>query len=187
MSGQAVMIEGFQCYAPTLALGSDDYPIDLYDRLWRLEENHFWFQARNEILLQMFRQYLKHRGRPSVLNRMGIGYVLKGLAAENDMISRAAMCTSRACGTPDGVCRCRIRSGGCTRPALQVRFRCGWRVRRYRAHQRRPRGTGERPSKPEARRYIFGDRSPTYVALECDRRIGLAQTAIFKTDFVEET
>jgi SAM-dependent methyltransferase len=84
MSDQAVMIDGFQCYAPALALGSDDYPVDLYDRFWRLEENHFWFRARNRILLRMFRQYLKHRGRPRVLEiGCGTGYVLKGLAAES--------------------------------------------------------------------------------------------------------
>ena len=50
-----VTIDGFRCYAPALALGSADYPIDFYDRLCRLEAGHFWFQAENRIILRVFR------------------------------------------------------------------------------------------------------------------------------------
>jgi SAM-dependent methyltransferase len=84
MSDEAVTIDGFRCYAPALALGSEDYPVELYDRLRCLEEKHFWFQARNRIILRIFRRLFACQARPRVLEvGCGTGYVLQGLAAEN--------------------------------------------------------------------------------------------------------
>jgi SAM-dependent methyltransferase len=84
MSDEAVTIDGFLCYAPALALGSEDYPVDLYDRFCRLEEKHFWFRARNRIIMRIFRQYLARQSYPRVLEiGCGTGYVLQGLAAES--------------------------------------------------------------------------------------------------------
>jgi SAM-dependent methyltransferase len=81
---ELVTIEGFRCYAPALALGSADYPIEYFDMLYRLEAKHFWFHARNRIILRAFRHYLKHQARPRVLEvGCGTGYVLQCLAAEN--------------------------------------------------------------------------------------------------------
>ena len=80
---EVVTMEGFRCYAPTLAFGSEDYPIEVYSRFCRLEEGHFWFRARNRIILRAFRQYLSYRERPRILEvGCGTGYVLQGLAAE---------------------------------------------------------------------------------------------------------
>jgi SAM-dependent methyltransferase len=79
-----VTIEGFRCYAPALARGSADYPSEYFDRLYRLEATHFWFLARNRIILRTFRHHLKHLARPRVLEvGCGTGYVLQSLAAEN--------------------------------------------------------------------------------------------------------
>jgi SAM-dependent methyltransferase len=79
-----VTIDGIRCYAPALALGGVDYPVEIYDRLCRLEEGHFWFQARNRIILRMFHRHLAQLVRPRVLEiGCGTGYVLRGLAAEN--------------------------------------------------------------------------------------------------------
>jgi SAM-dependent methyltransferase len=84
MSQDIVIIDGFRCYAPELALGSDDYPIDFYDRLCRLEDGHFWFQARNRIILRMVRSYCGDQIRPRLLEiGCGTGFVLQQLAAEN--------------------------------------------------------------------------------------------------------
>jgi len=84
MPDDIVTIEGFRCYAPALARGSDDYAIEYYDRLYRLEAKHFWFQARNRIIVRTFRRYLKHQARPHLLEiGCGTGYVLQRLAAEN--------------------------------------------------------------------------------------------------------
>jgi SAM-dependent methyltransferase len=81
---EPTVIDGIRCYAPALALGSEDYPADVYDRLCRSEERHFWFRARNRIILRVFRQYLAQQDRPRVLEvGCGTGYVLRGLAAEN--------------------------------------------------------------------------------------------------------
>jgi SAM-dependent methyltransferase/putative flippase GtrA len=76
-------IDGIPCYAPELALGSEDYPTEFYDRLCRLEESHFWFRARNRIILREFAGRLGHLPRPRVLEiGCGTGYVLHGLAAK---------------------------------------------------------------------------------------------------------
>lgn len=80
----ATTIEGFRCYASSLAHGSNDYPIEYFDRLYRLEAHHFWFRARNRIILRTFRRYLDDQARPRVLEiGCGTGYVLQRLAMEN--------------------------------------------------------------------------------------------------------
>jgi SAM-dependent methyltransferase len=84
MPDNVTTIEGFRCYAPALARGSADYPVEYFDRLYRLEAAHFWFRARNRIILRTFRRYLKHKIQPRVLEvGCGTGYVLQCLAAEN--------------------------------------------------------------------------------------------------------
>lgn len=65
------IIEGFRRYAPARALGSEDYPIEVYNRFCRREERHFWFRARNRIILRMFRQYLADREHPRILLAVG--------------------------------------------------------------------------------------------------------------------
>ncbi len=95
---EPVTIDGIRCYAPALAEGSADYPVDSYDRLCRLEAGHFWFQARNRIIVRVFGRYLAHQdlahqglahqdlahqARPRVLEvGCGTGFVLQRLAAE---------------------------------------------------------------------------------------------------------
>jgi len=84
MPDKVTTIEGFRCYAPALARGNTDYPVEYFDRLYRLEAAHFWFRARNRIILHTFRRYLKHKIQPRVLEvGCGTGYVLQCLAAEN--------------------------------------------------------------------------------------------------------
>lgn len=80
---QPTIIDGFKCYAPDLALGGEDFPVDAYDRLSRLEEEHFWFRARNRIIIRAFRAHLAAQVQPRVLEiGCGTGYVLQGLAGE---------------------------------------------------------------------------------------------------------
>jgi SAM-dependent methyltransferase len=83
MVRETVTIDGIRCYAPALAQGSEDYPVDFYDRLSRLEQGHFWFRARNRIILRVFRRYVAQQARPRVLEvGCGTGYVLQRLNAE---------------------------------------------------------------------------------------------------------
>ncbi len=79
----AEFIDGIACYAPALASANDDYPIDVYELLYKLEERHFWFRARNRIICWALRNYLTGIDHARVLEiGCGTGYVLKGLAAE---------------------------------------------------------------------------------------------------------
>jgi SAM-dependent methyltransferase/putative flippase GtrA len=79
----AVAGDGMRCGTPEVALGSEDYPTEVYDRLCSLEEKHFWFRARNRIILREFRRRLGHLLRPRILEiGCGTGYVLRGLASE---------------------------------------------------------------------------------------------------------
>jgi SAM-dependent methyltransferase len=83
MVHEAVIIDGIRCYAPALAQDNADYPADLFDRLCRIEEGHFWFQARNRIISRILRQYVANETPPRVLEiGCGTGFVLQGLAAE---------------------------------------------------------------------------------------------------------
>jgi len=83
MPEKAVTIDGFRCYAPALARGGIDYPIEYFDKLYHCEAQHFWFRARTRIIVRTLRRYLKHQARPRVLEvGCGTGYVLQSLAAE---------------------------------------------------------------------------------------------------------
>lgn len=73
-------IEGFKCYAPEWAYQNDGFPSDMFDLLAELEENNFWFKARNEILIYLFQKYLEKNNSKKVLEiGCGNGFVLRGL------------------------------------------------------------------------------------------------------------
>ena len=77
-------IQGIKCYAPDMAYDGNDYPIEAFERLVELEDKNFWFRSRNQILIRIFRKYVRSAGRPRVLEiGCGTGYVLSGLESEN--------------------------------------------------------------------------------------------------------
>ncbi|MFQ5481294.1 MAG: class I SAM-dependent methyltransferase [Nitrospinaceae bacterium] len=74
------IIDGFKCYAPELAFESGDYPQEIHDRMFELEENHFWFQARSRIIESLFRRFIGNRPAKFLEIGVGTGYVLSGLS-----------------------------------------------------------------------------------------------------------
>lgn len=84
MNTHYIVIDGFKCYAPELALQNDGFPPDMFDLLASLEENNFWFKARNKIIFHMFQKYLGEGNNKTVLEiGCGNGYVLRGLQPLN--------------------------------------------------------------------------------------------------------
>jgi SAM-dependent methyltransferase len=69
-------------FAPELAASEDHYPPGIHARLAELEEKHFWFTARSELVVWLLR---RHFPRPrSVLEvGCGTGGVLAQIAAEH--------------------------------------------------------------------------------------------------------
>lgn len=70
--------QGIPCYAPALAHESSGFNPEHFPRLAKLEEDHFWFRARNELIVQVLRKYF-----PDAQNMLeigcGTGYVLRGI------------------------------------------------------------------------------------------------------------
>jgi SAM-dependent methyltransferase len=80
--GQKVLYEdGIPCYAPELAYQSSGFNPESFARLAKLEEGHFWFRARNELIIQVLRSYF-----PNARNMLeigcGTGFVLRGVTQE---------------------------------------------------------------------------------------------------------
>ncbi len=74
------IIENIKCYAPELAYQNEGFPPDSHDRLAILEEQNFWFKARNLILIHLFKKYVGKGSSKKVMEiGSGNGYVLKGL------------------------------------------------------------------------------------------------------------
>jgi SAM-dependent methyltransferase len=74
-------IEGFNCYAPDLAVSNSDFDPESFEFLYQYEETNFWFRSRNQVIQILFRNFRK-KDVPDVFLEIGCGtgYVLKGLA-----------------------------------------------------------------------------------------------------------
>jgi len=75
-------VEGLPCYAPALAHESPGFRPEHFARLAALEEGHFWFRARNELIVQVLRRYFPH-ARNMLEIGCGTGYVLRGVTHAN--------------------------------------------------------------------------------------------------------
>lgn len=62
------VVEGIPVFAPELAALNDKFPPESFDRLAALEAQHFWFRARNKLILWALRQYA-----PSMQSFLEIG------------------------------------------------------------------------------------------------------------------
>lgn len=69
---------GVPCYAPALAHDSPGFRPEHFARLAALEEDHFWFRARNELIVYALRRFFP-RARNMLEIGCGTGYVLRGV------------------------------------------------------------------------------------------------------------
>jgi SAM-dependent methyltransferase len=80
MSATYEEIDGFRCYAPTLALDCADYPTDGFDVTAEVEARSFWCRSRNRVLRHVFLRFTDRSRRIDVLEiGCGIGGVLSAL------------------------------------------------------------------------------------------------------------
>jgi SAM-dependent methyltransferase len=80
MTAEFEVIDGFQCYAPHLALAFDDYPSAGFDVTAEVEDRSFWCRTRNRVLRQVFTRFVDSSRRIEMLEiGCGIGGVLKEL------------------------------------------------------------------------------------------------------------
>ncbi len=72
------IINGFPAYAPELAVASSGFKASYFADLVKLEERHFWFRARNRLVVWALGKYCT--GFKSFLEiGCGTGYVLSGV------------------------------------------------------------------------------------------------------------
>lgn len=77
---QPEVIDGFLAYAPELAKEAPGYDPHHYDMLATLEAGSFWFQARNALILDAFREYFPKAGNYLEIG-CGTGFVLSAISA----------------------------------------------------------------------------------------------------------
>jgi SAM-dependent methyltransferase len=74
-------MEGFFAFAPALAHQSDGFAPEYFPRLVELESGHFWFEARNRVILWALQKYL-----PQAVSFLEIGcgtaFVLSSIRAK---------------------------------------------------------------------------------------------------------
>lgn len=69
---------GHLSFAPDLAETSDGFDVDYFTPLARLEAGHFWFRARNRLLIWALRTYFPHASSLLEIG-CGTGFVLSGI------------------------------------------------------------------------------------------------------------
>lgn len=83
MDREYSIIDGIKCYAPQFAYSSENYPVEHYKELAKLESNHFWFRSRNRIISHLTRKYCAQESDTTFLEiGCGTGVVIHHLAQE---------------------------------------------------------------------------------------------------------
>lgn len=74
------LIDDVKCYAPEFAHENDGFSADSFEKLYKVEEDNFWFKSRNKVIQNLFKKYLGENKKAEVLEiGCGTGYVLNGL------------------------------------------------------------------------------------------------------------
>ena len=81
---QITVIDDFKCYAPAFLEDASHFPKENFAELYQLEKGHFWFEARNNIIIHFMNKYLTSFKKPHILEvGCGTGFVLEGLSKSN--------------------------------------------------------------------------------------------------------
>ena len=67
-----MVIDGFRCYAPALAVDHADYPSDGFDVTAAVEERSFWCRTRNRVLRSVVERF-SERAKPLDMLEIGCG------------------------------------------------------------------------------------------------------------------
>lgn len=73
------VIDGFPAYAPALTQEGGGFKTTYFDKLARLEAGHFWFRARNRLIIWALEKYFPEF-KSFLEIGCGTGYVLSGIA-----------------------------------------------------------------------------------------------------------
>ncbi|MFK2878786.1 class I SAM-dependent methyltransferase [Rhodanobacter hydrolyticus] len=84
------MLDGIPCYAPELARESPGFKAEHFAKLAAVEDGHFWFRARNELIVHVLRRYFPH-ARSMLEIGCGTGYVLREVT---DKLPQLRVCGS---------------------------------------------------------------------------------------------
>lgn len=74
-----VLVDGFYAYAPELAFEADGFKPSYFSELAGFEEDYFWFNSRNQLILWALEEYCPSFGAFLEIG-CGTGYVLSGVA-----------------------------------------------------------------------------------------------------------
>ena len=91
-------VEGnFLRFAPELALHNCDYDPKHFDLLFALEDNSFWFQARNHLIVWALRRFFPKAERIMEIG-VGTGFVMRAIRQPSRIRGcTAAIFISRGC------------------------------------------------------------------------------------------
>src|ERR1700733_16162353 len=72
------IIDNFLCFSPALANSNEHYDPKFFAELKKLEENHFWFVARNKLISWAIKSFFSKAANFLEIG-CGTGYLLSGL------------------------------------------------------------------------------------------------------------
>jgi len=85
MKNECEIVNGIPCYAKDMANKGDDYPVEHFEKLFSLENRHFWFRSRNRIIKNIVKKYLGSGPTNKYLEiGCGTGNVLQAISSNSN-------------------------------------------------------------------------------------------------------
>jgi len=83
---EATIMEGFKCFAPSVALDAVDYPEHGFDVTRAVEERSFWCAARRRLAVHLFERFVRPPVTATALEiGCGTGFILESLRQRSDL------------------------------------------------------------------------------------------------------